>query len=153
MQRRRHTVIDATVKPLRDRDLDKISVAEALATQPQADEPSHVVSAVDAVVHVIESTNNHILADPVPMRAVLQELGPLQFAENRKLGLAELLLPRTRRLTNSDHDADLLVSLIVYGFRGVFTSWAHGLADDDTSTREGKHLFRVPVTTHTTATK
>ena len=133
-------------------DLYVEKLADALAAQPQAGEPPHVASAADDVVHVIESANNHILADPVPMRAVLRELGPLQFAENRRLGLAELLLPRVRRLTDSDHEADLLVSLIVYGFRGVLMSWAHGLIDDDTFTHDGKRLVRVLVTTHPTAT-
>jgi AcrR family transcriptional regulator len=180
-QRRRRAITEATVELLRDRDLDKISVADiadtagvavatvynligprervlsgvldlyveqltdALATHRQDDETSQHDSATAAVVHVIESATNHILSDPVPVRTVLRELGPLQFADNRKLGLAELLLPRARRLSGSDHEADLLVSLIVYGFRGVLMSWAHGLIDDDTFTRDGKRMVRVLV--------
>ena len=181
-QQRRRTIIDAAIELLRDRDLEKISVADiadvarvavatvynligprervlsavldryveqladALAAQRQDSGPSQHVSAADAVVNVIESANNHILSDPVPVRAVLRELGPLQFAENRELGLGELLLPRGRRLTDSDHEADLLVSLIVYGFRGVLMSWAHDLIDDDTFACDSKRLVRVLVT-------
>ncbi|NCG38004.1 MAG: TetR family transcriptional regulator [Actinobacteria bacterium] len=180
-QQRRRTITDAAVELLRDRDLDKISVADiadaagvavatvynligprervlsavldlyveqltdALAAQRQDIGPSQYVSAADAVVHVIESANNHILSDPVPVRAVLRELGALQFADNRGLGLAELLLPRARRLTDSDQEADLLVSLIVYGFRGVLMSWAHDLIGDDTFARDSKRLVRVLV--------
>ena len=181
-QQRRRAITEATVELLRDRDLDKISVADiaeaagvavatvynligprervlsavldlyieqladALATQRQDGEPSQCVSAADAVVHIIESANDHILSDPVPVRAVLRALGPLDFAGNRGLGLAELLLPRARWLTDSDHKADLLVSLIVYGFRGVLMSWAHDLIDDDTFACDSKRLVRVLVT-------
>ena len=99
---------------------------------------------VEAVVDVVRVAVTQSLHDPVPLRAVLRELGPLDFAEHRGSGLEQLLLPRLRNVVSLDDDsaARTVAQLIVYGFRGVLLSWAHLLISDTTFRRDAELITR-----------
>lgn len=98
----------------------------ALGSEPLHHDP------VEAVVDVVRTAAAQSLLDPVPLRAVLRELGPLEFAEHRGLGLEELLLPRLNNEPfQSEGSARIVARMIIYGFRGVLLSWAHLLIADD----------------------
>ncbi len=99
----------------------------ALGSEPPHHDP------VEAVIDVVRTAAAQSLLDPVPLRAVLRELGPLEFAEHRGLGLEELLLPRLHNVEpfQSEGSARIVARMIIYGFRGVLLSWAHLLIADD----------------------
>jgi len=173
-EQRRQRIADATLALLRERDAAKITVADiaetadvsvatvynlvgprervlsavldgyvgrldaALGARPMHNDP------VEAVVDVVRVAVTQSLHDPVPLRAVLRELGPLDFAENRGSGLEQLLLPRLRNVVSLDDDsaARTVAQLIVYGFRGVLLSWAHLLISDTAFHRDAELITR-----------
>jgi len=171
---RRQRIADATAALLRERDAAKITVADvadeagvsvatvynlvgprervlsavldgyverleaALGSSPAHEDP------LEAVVDVVRVAVVQSLHDPVPLRAVLRELGPLEFAENRGPGLEGLLLPRVRNIASLqiDSEARTVAHMIVYGFRGVLLSWAHLLISDEQFRRDSELITR-----------
>ena len=98
-------------------------VGQALDTghrEPSGTDP------ITTAVEVLQVAVRESLADPVPLRTVLRELGPLHLADNKGAGIEALLEPQ---LTASGFDARGAAEaarLIVYAFRGVLISWARG---------------------------
>lgn len=180
-QQRRHNIAVATVDLLRERDVAKITVADiaheagvsvatvynlvgprervlsavvdgyverlgsALAARSQTHDPA------EAVVEVVQVAVEQSLADPVPLRSVLRELGPLEFGEHRRIGLHELLRPRLENIPSLRHGtaSDLVARMIVYGFRGVLLSWAHRMIGDDEFAADAELITRRLLATAT----
>ncbi len=173
---RRDAIVEATIDLLRDRSADKVAVADiaesagvsvatvynligskdrvlvavldryvgSLAARLRPDDDSSDPTVVDVIRLAIEA----ILADPAPFRAVMRELGPIDLDGHR--GLGEFLSPLLDGVDFRDgHDADEVVRLIVYGFRGVLFSWAHGLVDDERFAIDGPLLAQHIVTAAT----
>jgi AcrR family transcriptional regulator len=173
-QQRRRNIALATVGLLRERDVAKVTVADiaheagvsvatvynlvgprervlaavvdwyverlgsALTARSKPDDPA------EAVVEVVRAAAEQSLADPDPLRSVLRELGPLEFAEHRRLGLHELLRPRLENVPSLRYDSavDLVARLIVYGFRGVLLSWAHHMIGDEEFATDAELITR-----------
>jgi AcrR family transcriptional regulator len=87
---------------------------------------------VAAVTEVFTTAVTHSLADPVPVRALLRELGPLQFSEHQGARIEDVLLPRVREIGDFEPGItpESATRLLVYAFRGLLISWAHGLITD-----------------------
>ena len=80
---------------------------------------------------VVQIAVNESLADPIPLRTVLRELGPLHLADNKGAGIEALLEPGLLASGLDPEGAAEAARLIVYSFRGVLLSWAHGLVPDE----------------------
>lgn len=102
-------------------------VNAALQDEPGLDRENPL----DAVADLATAMAQVMLQDPLPLKAVLSELGPLRLYENMPQGLAvpleRLLLKAGFKFDVAQHTAHL----IVLGFRGIMISWAHGLVDDN----------------------
>ena len=102
-------------------------VSAALQDEPGLDRDNPL----DAVADLATAMVQVMLQDPLPLKAVLSELGPLRIYENMPQGLAvpleRLLLKGGSKFEVAQHTAHL----IVLGFRGIMVSWAHGLVDDN----------------------
>lgn len=181
-QRRRQAIEDATRSLLRSRDATEISVsdiaeraevstatvynlvgprdrllaavldgyvtrlAETLGKQPVRE------GFVETAVAVVTAACKESLADPLPLRAVLRELGPLDLAETKGPGIAELIIPRLMAAGASKDHAREAARLVVYAYRGALVSWAHGLIDDDQFQSDTKLVTRH-ITTATISTR
>lgn len=160
-QRRRDAIAQATLTLLRDRPTDAVAVADIAAVAEVSvatvynlvgprdrllagvldsyvatlaaalDNEAGPAGAVEAAVHVVAIAATESVADPVPIKAVLRELGPLHLDESKGAGMADLLLPRLIAAGAGPVAADEAARLIVYAFRGVLLSWAHDLITDD----------------------
>ncbi len=88
---------------------------------------------VEAVVEVMRLATTFSLDDPLPLRAVLRELGPLELAENQRVGLGSVLAPLVEEFVSrpAGNRGEELTKMLVYGYRGVLMSWVYGLVDDD----------------------
>ena len=95
-------------------------------------------NAADAVVDVVRVATAQTLADPHPIRAVLCELGALSFGDHQQLGMDALFEPLLAELGSEAPGTDL----IVYGYRGVLLSWAHGLISDDEFAADSERMTR-----------
>ncbi len=172
-RRRRQRIIDATRSQLRERDLEKVAVADvaeqagvsvatvynlvgtrerllvsvvddymdglrrALAAIPPDDMPPDDDPGANALT-LIDTAVRLTLEDPLPLRSIVRELGPLQFAEHRRGSMDDLLVERL-----SGHpDASATARFVAYGFRGLLTSWANGLIDDDRFRQDARELSR-----------
>jgi len=81
-------------------------------------------------VAVVTNTVLVVLADPIPLRTVLRELGPLHLADTKGASTGDLLEPA---LFTAGLDADAAAEaarLVNYAFRGALLTWAHGLISD-----------------------
>ena len=115
------------------RDQLLANVLDSYATQLAAvlgDEPTHTDDPEAATIAVITAACDTSLEDPLPLRAVLRELGPLNLAETKGDGIAGLLAPRLIAAGAAAPAAHEAARLIVYAYRGALISWAHGLIDD-----------------------
>jgi len=82
-------------------------------------------------VEVVQIAIDESLTDPIPLRTVLRELGPLHLAANKGAGIEAYLEPALLASGLDTREAAETARLIVYGFRGVLLSWAHGLVTDE----------------------
>jgi AcrR family transcriptional regulator len=170
-RRRRQAIADATLELLRDTDAEKIAVADvaelagvSVATVYNLVGPrERVLAAVldgyierlqhsltasataddaNAVIEVFTTAASQALADPVPLRAVLRELGPLRYTEHQGAGMGDVLLPRVRDLDDlrPDTTPESATRLLVYAFRGLLISWAHGLITDTEFADDAREL-------------
>lgn len=170
--------MEATQSLLRERDADKVTAADvadvaqvSVATvynlvgtrervlsavlDDYVDRLASAVGAedtpsdlVEAVVEVIRLATMFSLDDPLPLRAVLKELGPLELAENQRVGLGSVLAPLTGELTAGTAGArgEELTRMLVYGYRGVLMSWVYGLVDDDGFRADAETMTRQLLT-------
>ena len=99
-------------------------LAVELADRPPAGGLEH--TAVAVVTAAVDAAMN----DPLPLRAVLRELGPLDLEQTKGTGVDDLIAPRLRAAGASEREAREAARLIVYAFRGTLVSWAHGLISD-----------------------
>ena len=106
-----------------DRYLYQLAVE--LAEQPPA------LGLVSAASTVITTATDVALLDPLPLRAVVREVPPLELTTAKGTGLAHLLRPRLSAAGASPREACEAAQLIVYAFRGTLVSWAHGLISDE----------------------
>lgn len=83
-----------------------------------------------AAVAVVTAAVDVAMNDPLPLRAVLRELGPLDLEQTKGTGVDDLIAPRLRAAGASEREAREAARLIVYAFRGTLVSWAHGLISD-----------------------
>jgi AcrR family transcriptional regulator len=166
--RRRQAIIDAANEVLRERDVGKVAIADIaevagvsvatvynlIGTRERVlaavldgyvarltDELAHYEppqNAADAVIEVVRLATVQTLADPQPIRAVLCELGALSFGDHQQLGMASLFEPLLAGLGPAAPGTDL----IVYGYRGVLLSWAHGLISDHAFAADAERMTR-----------
>lgn len=175
--RRRQAITDAARDLLREFDVDKIAVADiaesagvSVATVYNLVGPRERVltavldgyierlhrtltssSSTDAVavIEVFTTAAEQSLADPVPVRALLRELGPLQFTEYQGASMEDVLLPRVRAIDDLEPGTtpESATRLLVYAFRGLLISWAHDLITDadyvDDAGELGQRLLRA----------
>ena len=96
------------------------------------DLPRHAASnPVDAVVSLAKAMARVTLEDPIPLKSVLRELGPLNVSENKTAGLEAPLEYLLLEGGVPSSDAENAARLIVYGFRGLLVSWAHDLVPSE----------------------
>lgn len=98
---------------------------------------------VSAVVSFTQAMTELVLEDPLPLKAVLQEVGPLNLSENKTAGLEVLcgnLLEASGVPLESAKEAGRMIN---YGFRGVLVSWAHGLVRNEDLEAEAKIVAQI----------
>ena len=108
-----------------------------MLTEAQENDP------VSAVVSFTQAMTELVLEDPLPLKAVLQEIGPLNLSKNKTAGLEVLcgnLLEASGVPLQSAQEAGRMIN---YGFRGVLVSWAHGLVRNEDLEAEAKKVAQI----------
>ena len=93
---------------------------------------------VGAIVSLTQAMTNIALQDPLPIKAVLREIGPLNLSENKTTGTAELCATLLEAGGIPSQSAQEAGRMINYCWRGILVSWAHGLINDEDLQRETK---------------
>ena len=81
-------------------------------------------------VSVYMAAVDEALSDPLPLRAVLRELGPLNLHQTKGAGVDDVIVPLLCAQGATEDQAREAARLINYAFRGTILSWAHGLISD-----------------------
>ena len=81
-------------------------------------------------VSVYMAAVDEALSDPLPLRAVLRELGPLNLQQTKGAGVDDVIVPLLYAQGAAEDQAREAARLINYAFRGMIVSWAHGLISD-----------------------
>ena len=81
-------------------------------------------------VSVYMAAVDEALSDPLPLRAVLRELGPLNLQQTKGAGVDDVIVPLLCAQGAAEDQAREAARLINYAFRGMIVSWAHGLISD-----------------------
>ena len=81
-------------------------------------------------VSVYMAAVDEALSDPLPLRAVLRELGPLNLQQTKGAGVDDVIVPLLCAQGATEDQAREGARLINYAFRGTILSWAHGLISD-----------------------
>ncbi|MEK9998606.1 MAG: TetR/AcrR family transcriptional regulator [Acidimicrobiaceae bacterium] len=113
---------DRLLAGVHDRYLSQLAVE--LAEQPPA------LGLVSAASTVITTATDVALRDPLPLRAVVREVPPLELTTAKGTGVDQLIEPRLCAAGASLGEAREVAQLIVYGFWGTIVSWALGLISD-----------------------
>lgn len=98
---------------------------------------------VGAIVSFTQVMTNVALRDPLPLKGVLQDLGPSNLSENKTSGLDALCATLLEASGIPSQSAQEAGRMINYGWRGVLLSWAHGLIHDEDLQTEATMVARA----------